>query len=123
MHPFPPAADLQFLIGLEVGQVRLGPWSTHFDFADGGGIAVEGPLEHLDADGRTHLHQLGEEQDVGPFFLRDLLQQRITAVESEPTRLCLTFSNGALLRIWSEPSQYEHGQIYPPGREGVLIVF
>jgi len=123
MHPFPPAADLQFLIGLEVGQVRLAPWSTHFDFADGGSIAVEGPFEHLDVDGRLHLHQSGEEQDVAPVFLRQLLRQEITELESEPTRLSLKFSNGAQLRIWSEPSQYENGQIRPPGREGVLLVF
>ncbi|HVI33226.1 hypothetical protein [Phenylobacterium sp.] len=123
MHPFPPAADLQFLIGLEVGQVCLDPWSTQVRFSDGGQITIEGPFEHVDAAGQTHSHQASDEQDVGPVFLRELIQQRITALDSEPRSLTLTFANGALLRISSEEGPYESGQIHPPSGEGGLVVF
>ncbi|HEX3699242.1 MAG TPA: DUF6188 family protein [Phenylobacterium sp.] len=123
MHPFPPTTELQFLAGLEIGQICLDPWSTQIRFSDGGQITIEGPFEHVDAEGQPHLHQAGDDQDRGPVFLRDLIQQRITVVESEPARLTLSFANGARLRISSEAIPYESGQIYPPGRDDSPIVF
>jgi len=123
MHPFPPASDLQFLVGLEIGQICLDPWSTQLRFADGGRITIEGPFEHLDAQGKSHFHQAGDERDRGAVFLRDLLQQQITLLESEPRRLTLVFENGARLRIVSEEIPYESGQIHPPGREDKPIIF
>lgn len=123
MHPFPPASDLQFLVGLEVGQICLDPWSTQLRFADGGRITIEGLFDHRDAQGQLHTHQTGEGQDQGAVFFRDLIQQQITALESEPRRLTLVFGNGARLRIVSEEIPYESGQIYPPGREDQPIIF
>jgi hypothetical protein len=69
------------------------------------------------------LHQARDEQDLTPVFLRELVQQRITLLESEPARLTLAFGNGAILRIWSEEIPYESGQIYPPCRTQNPIVF
>ncbi|MNI24109.1 hypothetical protein D3C73_777180 [compost metagenome] len=123
MHAFPPATDLQFLVGLEVGQICLDPWSTQLRFADGGRISIEGPFDHRDAQGQLHTHQTGEGQDHGAVFFRDLIQQQITFLESEPKRLTLVFGNGARLRIVSEKISYEGGQIYPPGREDEPIIF
>lgn len=123
MYSFPPAAKLQFLLGLEVGQVCLDPSSTQIRFSDGGQITIEGSFEHVDLQGQAHIHQAADGQDSGPVFLRDLIQQRITAIESDPTRLTLAFSNGAVLRLRSETIPYESGQIYPPGREHSPIVF
>jgi hypothetical protein len=114
MHPFPPSAELQFLIGLEVGQVCLDPWSTQFRFVDAGQITVEGPFEHVDVAGQSHLHQAKSEQDTGPVFLRDLIQQRITKLESDRFRLTISFSNGSMLRIASEEGPFENGHIDHP---------
>jgi hypothetical protein len=123
MHPFPPASDLQFLVGLRIDQICLDPCSTQLRFADGGRITVEGPFEHWDAQGHLHSHQAGDEQDRGAVFFRDLLQQPITLLKREPRRLTLVFRNGARLRILSEEIPYESGQIYPPGREDKPIIF
>lgn len=123
MHPFPSARALQFLIGLEVGQICLDPWSTQIRFSEGGQITIEGPFEHVGTDGTAHMHQEGEEQDFGPVFLRELIQQRITGLESDPASLTLTFGNGAVLRIWSEAIPYESGQIYAPSEGTSPIVF
>ena len=123
MHPFPPASDLQFLVGCEVGQICLDPWSTQFRFADGGRITIEGPFEHRDARGQLHAHQNREDRNQGAVYFRDLIQQQITHLESEPKRLTLVFENGARLRIASEEIPYESGQIYPPGREDQPIIF
>lgn len=123
MHPFPPLAELQFLIGLKVGQICLDPWSTQFRFTDGGRITVEGPFEHLDAQARLHRHQAADEQDRGAVFLCELIQQRIAHLDVEPSRLILSFDNGARLAMLSETIPFESGQIYPPGREDDPIVF
>lgn len=123
MHTFPSAAALEFLVGLEVGQICLDPWSTQIRFSDGGQITIEGPFEHVDAEGRAHIHQASDEQSREPVFLRDLIQQRITSVERIPARLTLAFGNGAVLRISSEAAPVESGQIYPPGQEDNPIVF
>ncbi len=123
MYPFPPASELRFLVGLEIGQICLDPWSTQFRFADGGRITLEGSFDHLDAEGRLHSHQAEEGQDRGPVFFRDLIQQQITRLESEPRRLTLWFGNGARLLLMSEEIPYESGQIYPPGRKDQPIIF
>ena len=123
MHPFPPSATVGFLVGLEIGQVCLDPWSTQFRFADGGRIMIEGAFEYIDLGGRTHAHQSGDAQDTGPVFFREMLQQRIVSLEAEPFVLTLRFGNCTALRIHSDEGRYECGQIYPPGDPLKLIVF
>ena len=123
MHPFPPTSELQFLVGLEVSQICLDPWSTQVRFSDGGQITVEGPFEHMDTEGRSHLHQIGNDQDTGPVFLRELIQKRIAMVQRDATRLTIAFDNGAILKLWSEAVPYESGQIYAPDGENAPIVF
>ncbi len=123
MHPFPKADDLEFLVGLEVGQVCLDSWSTQLRFSGGGQITVEGDFEHVDAQGRSHIHQSGDEQNVGPVFLRDLIQQRVTELKVEPFSLTLSFSSGSTLLVRSDEGSYECGQIYPPDRPDSPIVF
>ena len=121
MHPFPPASELQFLSGLEVGQICLDPWSTQFRFSDGGQITIEGPFEYLDTEGQTHFHQSADAQDRGPVHFRDLIQRRITSVESEPLRLTLGFDTGAKLSIMGEIGPYESGQISPPSGHPLIV--
>jgi hypothetical protein len=123
MHPFPPEDDLRFLVGKEIGQIALDPWSVQFRFADQGRITVEGKFEHVDVKGEEHLHHDGEYRDVGPVFLRELVQQVITGVQAEPYCLSLTFDNGSVLRIHSEDGPYEDGQIYRSDAPNDLIVF
>jgi len=123
MHAFPPSDDLGFLVGLAVGQICLDPWSTQVRFSNGGRITIEGPFEHGDAQKVIHLHQVGDNQDCGPVFLRDLIQQRIVAVERADWLLTLVFANGATLRINAERGPHESGQIHRPGDEQNPIVF
>lgn len=123
MHPFPPSDELSFLVGLEVGQVCLDPWSTQLRFSDGGQITIEGPYEHTDIHQVAHTHQTGDVQDRGPVFLRDLIQKRIVAVQRSDWLLTLVFENGAALRINSEPGPYESGQICAPGANQSPTVF
>jgi len=111
MHPFPPPDALAFLVGKEIGQIALDPWGAQFRFSDAGCISIGGKFEHLDATGQSRSHQDCDEQDRGPVFFRDLLQQSIVRVAVEPLLLTLTFTNGSVLRIYSDEGPYECGLI------------
>jgi hypothetical protein len=120
MHAFSPAQDLQFLVGEEIGQVCLDPWSLQFKFARGGQITVEGRIDHIDESGVVHSHDCAKRSREA-LYLHQLLQRSIATVGVEPLCLSLTLDTGAILRIYSELGPYECGQIY--GVEGGVIVF
>jgi hypothetical protein len=113
MHAFPPAEALRFLVGLKIGQVALDPWSLQFRFDDGGGITVEGKIEHIDESGAVHTYDC-QDRRSNPLYLHQLLQQPICALDVEPLCLSLAFASSAKLRIFTELNTYECGQIYPP---------
>jgi hypothetical protein len=121
MHAPPPAAKLQFLLGMEIAQVILDPWATRLHFANGGHIAIECPFEHIDAKGNIHLHQGSDEQDRGPVWLRDLLSHRIFKVTVEDANLLLIFDDGARLHVLAEVCPYESAQIYPDGQSPPIV--
>jgi hypothetical protein len=120
MHAFPPARALSFLVGQEIGQIALDPFSLQFRFEAGGQITVEGKIEHIDEGGSIHPHDC-QGRKGNALYLHQLLQQPISAIDVEPFCLTLAFASGAKLRIFSELNAYECGQISPP--EGGLFVF
>ena len=122
MYPFPPSDDLRFLVGETIGQIALDPWSLQFRFADGGQITVEGRIEHVDAGGLTHSHDC-QKPTGEALYLHQLLEHSITAVETEPHCLSLTFASGATLRIFTELDGFECGQVIFSGRGHGYIVF
>jgi hypothetical protein len=123
MYRFPPTADLQFLVGEEVGQIELDPWSLQFRFAGGGQITVVGRIDHIDEGGLTHSHDCRTRAGEA-LYLHQLLQHPIAVVGAEPLCLSLTFANGAILRIFSDLGPYECGQIFPPEKSKLgFIVF
>jgi hypothetical protein len=123
MHAFPSVDKLGFLIGAEIQQIALDPWSLQFRFADGGSITVEGLIEHVDESGVVHPHHCQQRVD-NALYLHQLLEHPITAISGETFCLSLAFATGAILRIYSELSQYECGQIFPPQDSGRgFIVF
>jgi hypothetical protein len=122
MHPFPDAAELQFLMGKELGQIALDPWSLQFRFSDGGQISVEGCIDHIDETGTVHSHDC-QQRTGDALYLHQLLQHPITAIGVEPLCLSLKFEGGALLKIYTDLGQYECGQIYPSKDKGIIIVF
>jgi hypothetical protein len=120
MHAFPPAEDLQFLVGEEITQIALDPNSVQFRFARGGQITVEGDIEHIDASGQPHSYDCTA-RSTEAIYLHQLLQHPISVVEVQPLCLSLTFANRAVLRIYAELGPYECGQIYQA--QGHIIVF
>ncbi len=123
MHAPPPAAELQFLLGLEIAQISLDPWTTRLHFANGGHIAIECPFEHIDSNGKVHLHQSDDEQDRGPVWLRDVLSHKIFKVAVEASSLSLILDDGARLRVLPVVGPYESAQIYHPDGRPIPIVF
>jgi hypothetical protein len=121
MHPFPPAASLQFLVGEVIGQICLDPNTLQFRFEDGGQITVEHRIEHVDLSGAAHPYECGRRE--GPIFLHQLVQNRIDKVEVRGLCLSLGFDGGAVLRIFSEAVPYESGHIYRANKTAEPIVF
>jgi len=122
MHPFPSSATLQFLVGEELAQIALDPFSLQFRFDSGGQITAEGRVEHIDRSGAVHPFDC-QKRLGSAIFLHQLLQHRIDRVEAEPNCLSLEFDDGAVLRIFSELGAYESGQIYPSNTGSGPIVF
>jgi hypothetical protein len=123
MHPFPPAADLQFLVGDQIAQIALDPYDIQFRLSSGCRITVEHRIEHVDERGVVHLHDCmsGSREAL---YLHQLLQHPVSSVDTEPLCLSLTFKNGAVLRVFSEIGSYECGQIFPSEGSGRgFIVF
>jgi hypothetical protein len=110
MHSFPPASELQFLVGKQLELISLGAWQFHFTFGKGS-ISVEDDLEYIDSEGVVH-RQNTEADRFSPIYVHRLLGQKITHISVEPFCLSLTFDRGDLLRIYSNVGPYECGQIY-----------
>lgn len=112
MHAFPPASDLQFLIGREIQQICLDPWSVQFRFHPVGQISVESLFEHVTASGETHRHEVAD-REARPLHLYEIMQQPIVDIAVQDDWLTLLLGNGAKLRIFAEVGgQYESGQIH-----------
>lgn len=120
MHPFPSAAELQFLVGEEIGQICLDPYGLQFRFVSLGQISVAWRIEHVARDGQSHAHDC-EAQTPEALYLHQLLQHHITKVETEPYRLSLTFDDGAILRVFSEKGRYECGHIWSSENQLALV--
>lgn len=119
MRPFPPPAELQFLIGRELEQICLGTWQVQFLF-DKASISVESDLEHIDKSGTLRRHNTDEDR-LAPILLHHLIGQKIRLIEVEPLRLTLVFDRGDIIRILTEEGPYECGQIYDDANQ--LTVF
>ena len=119
MNPFPPTAELQFLVGTELREVCLGLWQVHLRF-DVGHINVEAPLEHIDGAGIVRRHNTDADR-LSPILMQCLLGQKVQMILVEPFCLTLGFEQGDLLRIFSDDGQYECGQIYDEA--GLVSVF
>jgi hypothetical protein len=110
MHPFPPASELQFLVGKELNQIGLAPHSVQFRWWEGGLITAQGEIEHVDEAGRVHAYDCTAH--IGPpLLLHRLIGKKITMLEVQPLCLTLAFEGGQLLRLKSEEGPWECGLI------------
>ena len=110
MHPFPSLAELQFLVGRELGQIALDPNSVQLRWSEGGQITVTGELEHLDECGATHSYDCAAFTGP-PLLLHRLIMKKVAMVDVEPLCLTLVFEGGQQLRLMSEEGPWECGVI------------
>lgn len=118
MYEFPPASELQTLVGEMLTQVRLDPYGLQFHL-DPSHIAAEFAVEQIEPDGTVWYYKCVAAE--GPqIMLHRLVGKTVTSIESEGLRLKIGFDNGAQLHLLSEIGPYESGQI---GTGGQFIVF
>jgi hypothetical protein len=118
MYEFPPASELNSLIGETLTQVGLDPYSTQFHF-DPSHITVEFAVEQIEPDGTVWRYECVAAEGP-PTMLHRLVGKTVTSIESEALRLNIRFDNGAQLHLLSVIGPYESGQINVGGK---FIVF
>ncbi len=117
MYEFPPASELQALIGETLAQVRLGPHGTQFHF-ENCRIAAESAVEQIEPDGSVWRYECVAWEGA-PIMLHRLVGKTVKTIDREALRLKIGFDNGAQLHLLTEIGPYECGQI----DVGDLIVF
>jgi len=122
MHPFPATADLQFLLKGDavLESVMVTRSQIGFGLENDCVINLSAAITCLDADGSTADYRPGE-PGAAPFLFHRLLGKRLTSVTAEGRTLTLAFEGGGAIRLQSDTSQDEAGQIMDPA--GELIVF
>ncbi|HJS11688.1 hypothetical protein [Sphingopyxis sp.] len=122
MHPFPAPADLNFLIGKEIGQVCLDPNSVQILFWNGGRVHIEHDLEHVAENRNRYLYDCTAHMGP-PLLLHRLVAKVVTSLDVTPFRLTLNLNDGQKLILHSEEGPYECGQIWSADdpAEGYII--
>src|SRR6266849_4814859 len=118
MYEFPPASELNNLIGETLTQVGLDPYGTQFHF-DNSHITAEFAVEQIEPDGTVWRYERVAAEG-SQIMLHRLVGKIITTIDSEGLRLKIGFDNGAQLHLLSEIGPYESGQM---GVGGKFIVF
>ncbi len=109
MYEFPPASELDHLIGDTLVQICLDPHSTQFRF-ERNSITAEFDIEHIEPDGSVWPYE-NSAHSSPPIMLHRLLGKTIASINSEGLRLKIGFDNNAQLHLLSEICPYECGQI------------
>lgn len=122
MRSFPPAADLHFLIGKQLGQVCLDPQSVQLHFWNGGGIHIEHDIEHVAKDGEAYRYDC-KAHTGPPLLLHRLIARTIASIDVEPLRLTLHFDDTQRLILHTEESPYECGHIRSADDPPQMIVY
>lgn len=118
MYAFPPASELDHLIGDTLMQVCLDPFSLQFRF-EHSTITSERAVEHIEPDGTAWSYRCVA-AEAPATRLHQLVGRRVTALSGAGMRLSITFDDGAALIIISDLGPYEAGQIVGGGK---YIVF
>ncbi|KFC74786.1 hypothetical protein FG93_00965 [Bosea sp. LC85] len=109
MHEFPPASELDHLIGDTLMQVCLDPFGLQFRF-ERSTITSERAVEHIEPDGTAWSYRCVADEAPATKLHR-LVGRRVTSLSSTGMRLSITFDDGAELTILSDLGPYEAGQI------------
>lgn len=122
MHRFPPAADLHFLIGKELGQICLDPNSVQLHFWNGGGIQIEHEFDHVLKGEQSYRYDCAA--DTGPpLLLHRLIAKTIESFDVEPLQLTVIFDDGQRLILHSVEGSFECGQIQLSDDSSEMIVY
>ena len=108
MKPFPPAEQLQFLVGPALASISLGRFIISFHFDNLAWISAEHAIEYGDG-GEVESYDI--QAGMGPVRFHKLLLESVTRIDVQEWRLTLTFESGRTLSLISRPGPYESGQI------------
>ncbi|WP_430398788.1 hypothetical protein [Ferrovibrio sp.] len=117
MKPFPPAANLNFLLGRRLSAVSQALYHVAFHFDDDVFIIVEYVFDVRQGT-VTYLHDVLAGLDT--VRILPLLERQVQKVEVDQLALSLQFDDDLVLTIHTRFGPFESGHI---GRKGDLIIF
>lgn len=120
MHPFPPSSDLDFLLAGDsrLSQIVIDPHQLTLVFDNGSKVVSEHRAK-FENGGRLEVYN--EWRDVPSVSLHQLLECRLLSATTDNLVLTLEFEGDARVRIYSDLTNFEAGQMYRP--DGSLIAF
>ena len=117
MRKFPPACDMQFLVGSELNLVKIARYSYQFGFLPDTNISVESQVDYVESDA---IHTYNIQDKVGTIAFTELIGEKIVKLQAADFTLEMIFESGRMLRIISKGGANESGTI---GSGDTYIVF
>jgi hypothetical protein len=118
MKEFPHESELQFFVGLRVGNVIFQPYSIDITFDDHTYLVTESILEHVDPNGV--IEKLEPKKGFGATTLHMIVDKLVVLVIGKAWSLQLRLENGHSLTVFSVPGPVESGHI---SHAGDMFVF
>jgi hypothetical protein len=118
MKEFPEESELQFFVGLRVGNIIFQPYSIDVTFDDNTYLVAEGILEHVDQNGV--IERLEPKKGFGATTLHRIVDKLVILIVRKPWSLEFRFENGHSLAVISIPGPIESGHI---SHAGDMFVF
>jgi hypothetical protein len=125
MYPFPPADDLKFLVGSRLSRITIAVYSLHFSFENGNWITSVFTVELVNPTGECISHDTQRTLRSDRFYSYRLVGKSVDTINVKSDALELGFDDDSILRVMTEISPYECGQIGTglPENESRFIVF
>lgn len=111
MQLFPPAGELQFLLGKEIASICFEPSGVHFLWWAGGEIHAMRDFDHIDREGQRHHFGMGMWSDPAS-SLHHLIQRKVAALDVADESLMLNFDDGQKLVFFARAGGGENGLIH-----------
>jgi hypothetical protein len=120
MQPFPPAKNLEPLVGDSIVQIRLDPNSVQILFESGLTLLVQKRLTH-ECEGQDRYEYQCEAWRDGPALLHRLVQKSVVEIDRQDWSLSITLNDGSILTVHSDNSNFESGHFAHP--DGSVVVY
>ncbi len=116
MHPVPPLADLDWLLGDRLDVVSTAEFTIWFSFDSKGVVQADDMVELVGGDGKSEFYNPQTREDPWP-FLKLIGRTVANVARPDDWTIEITFEGDFRLVTRSSDGGSESGQITVPGRD------